>query len=560
VREQVGDQITNAQWDPLSGYGDVVLETDGSDTVQAQYLLGNDALLAQWRGGSTASYLLDGQGSVRGLTDASGAVTDRYRYDAFGALTEQQGSTVNPYRFTGQRWDAVSGLYSLRARFYDPGQGRFLSRDTAGLDQSDPVEWNRYGYARNNPTTWSDPSGNMALLGYGIGVIHGARNGALIGAAGGLAYGGFSYIAARIGWCGSPAQAWALEVNPFLYIGQMISVGAAFGAVFGGVAALGPWGSIIAGGTGFVLGGAGVIHALQDIMAHSLNACNAAELTLSLVGMAAGAGQAAGGWKGRGGPNPPEPGPGPGPGKGKGKSPPAEDPPGKAPPAGPPAKDPPGKGSPPGPPAKDPPPGPPAKDPPGKDLPPGPPGKDLPPGPPAGDPPGPPAKDPPGAPGAGGDDGTPPGGPGGDGPKKSPRGPGTGGNPGGVLLVNGPILTEGIVYRRGGFSYKNFTPRPGVDDGINGGLSTYDTLDAVTSEGQRVFEPKDPYQIIDIGRLGKGLIAVRDNDPPGHVKIIPANQLLETLQEWISTRDIGGHPLTQELMNARIGNGRIPKD
>jgi hypothetical protein len=128
------------------------------------------------------------------------------------------------------------------------------------------------------------------------------------------------------------------------------------------------------------------------------------------------------------------------------------------------------------------------------------------------------------------------------------------------LLVNGPILTEGIVYRRGGFSYKNFTPRPGVDDGINGGLSTYDTLDAVTSEGQRVFEPKDPYQIIDIGRLGKGLIAVRDNDPPGHVKIIPANQLLETLQEWISTRDIGGHPLTQELMNARIGNGRIPKD
>ncbi|NJL56994.1 hypothetical protein HC928_18965, partial [bacterium] len=64
---------------------------------------------------------------VRLLTDSTGAVSDRSEYEAFGTVLRQTGSTTNPYQFTGERFDATLGLYSLRARWYDGGTGRFLT-------------------------------------------------------------------------------------------------------------------------------------------------------------------------------------------------------------------------------------------------------------------------------------------------------------------------------------------------------------------------------------------------------------------------------------------------
>src|SRR5690348_10450264 len=123
--------------------------------MQASYVLGGGALLAQVRGsgaGATASYVLpDGQGSVRALANSAGAITDTYRYDAYGTLTSSSGTTTNPYRYDGQRRDDGTGLYQLRARSYDPGTGRFLSRDTADVEVSDPAQLNRYGYVRDDP-------------------------------------------------------------------------------------------------------------------------------------------------------------------------------------------------------------------------------------------------------------------------------------------------------------------------------------------------------------------------------------------------------------------------
>ena len=104
-------------------------------------------------------YLYDRRSSVRALTDGNGSITASYTYDAFGNLLSSTGSTINPYRYTGQQFDSLTGLYDLRARYYDPTSGRFLSRDTASIDFNNPVEVNRYSYAEENPVNVTDPSG-----------------------------------------------------------------------------------------------------------------------------------------------------------------------------------------------------------------------------------------------------------------------------------------------------------------------------------------------------------------------------------------------------------------
>jgi len=82
VSQSTGGSTTNFLWDEQSANGDVVTETDGSGAVQASYVLAGSELLAQVRGSGSsgvASYTLpDGQGSVRALTNAAGAITDTY--------------------------------------------------------------------------------------------------------------------------------------------------------------------------------------------------------------------------------------------------------------------------------------------------------------------------------------------------------------------------------------------------------------------------------------------------------------------------------------------------
>ncbi|HLO15314.1 MAG TPA: RHS repeat-associated core domain-containing protein [Anaerolineales bacterium] len=118
-------------------------------------------LTSQTRGTTTRYFLQDGQGSTRALTNTSSpaTVTDSYSYNAFGDLATSSGTTVNSYRYTGQQFDSLTGLYDLRARYYNPALGRFLSQDTYPVEVGNPVELNRYGYTGNNPINGMDPSG-----------------------------------------------------------------------------------------------------------------------------------------------------------------------------------------------------------------------------------------------------------------------------------------------------------------------------------------------------------------------------------------------------------------
>jgi RHS repeat-associated protein len=166
VRATDNGITTHYLWDEASPYGDVVLESDAANTPITSYVLADAELLSRTQNGMQAYYLADGQGSTRALADSAGSLTDSYLYDAFGTTRAAQGTSANKYLYTGQQQDAGTGLYSLRARYYSPGVGRFLSRDTWTVDTDNPVELMRYGYVAGNPVNASDPSGLFATQEY----------------------------------------------------------------------------------------------------------------------------------------------------------------------------------------------------------------------------------------------------------------------------------------------------------------------------------------------------------------------------------------------------------
>jgi len=100
---------------------------------------------------------------VRLLTDLTGTVTDTYDFDAFGNEVNATGITPNVYLYRGEQYDSDVGLYYLRARYFDPLTGGFLTRDSDVGDITNPVTLAKYRYAIGDPVNFSDPSGNTAL-------------------------------------------------------------------------------------------------------------------------------------------------------------------------------------------------------------------------------------------------------------------------------------------------------------------------------------------------------------------------------------------------------------
>jgi len=147
-----------------TGLAQVLEERDGAGNFKARFVYGQELALMS-RGGATSHVQHDARGSTRLLTDAAGVATDRYVYDAYGASVAATGVTTNPYRYGGQRLDADSGLYQLRARCYSPSQGRFVSRDPFAGELAVPISLHRYLYADADPVNKSDPTGLNVSLG-----------------------------------------------------------------------------------------------------------------------------------------------------------------------------------------------------------------------------------------------------------------------------------------------------------------------------------------------------------------------------------------------------------
>ena len=127
--------------------------SDGTNT----YLYGLGRIAQT--GTTTEYYLGDALGSVRQLVDEAGTLTLAKFYAPYGEVMYSAGAGQTDYGFTGETTDA-NGLVYLRARYYAPGEGRFLSRDTWEGSANRPLSLNKWMYVEGNPVNAVDPTGN----------------------------------------------------------------------------------------------------------------------------------------------------------------------------------------------------------------------------------------------------------------------------------------------------------------------------------------------------------------------------------------------------------------
>ena len=62
--------------------------------------------------------------------------------------------------YSGEQFDSSLGLYNQRARFYDPGTGRFTTMDTYEGSPQDPQSLHKYAYCTGDPINYKDPTGH----------------------------------------------------------------------------------------------------------------------------------------------------------------------------------------------------------------------------------------------------------------------------------------------------------------------------------------------------------------------------------------------------------------
>ncbi|NPC58148.1 RHS repeat domain-containing protein [Caenimonas soli] len=156
---QASSYVIDASYSPAQ----VALETkDGGRTAYVRGL----QLIRQTRvNGTTAEDLfpLHGHmGTSLGAVDADGDATEQIDVDVFGNLDQVIG-LKQEHLYTGEYWDQDARLLYLRARWYDPKIGRFISADPFEGKQGDSRSLNRYAYAHSDPVHNTDPTGRFSL-------------------------------------------------------------------------------------------------------------------------------------------------------------------------------------------------------------------------------------------------------------------------------------------------------------------------------------------------------------------------------------------------------------
>lgn len=137
----------------------VALELDAAGQVLREYSYypGGDHPHAVMVGPARTPYyyVAEHPGHVAALANGRGETVNSYEYDPWGRPTSTQQQVAQPLRWGAREYDGETGLYYVRARYYDPQLQRFISEDPIGLAGG----LNPYAFAGNNPVSLRDPSG-----------------------------------------------------------------------------------------------------------------------------------------------------------------------------------------------------------------------------------------------------------------------------------------------------------------------------------------------------------------------------------------------------------------
>jgi len=142
--------------------GQNVIREIVGENVTATYLNGYRGIeYREAANGEKAWYLYDGLGCVIAEMEDDGTVYGTRTYKPFGAVQSATGNGVSNHKFCGSLGhtaDASCGLTYMRARYYDPVIGRFISEDPAG----NGTNW--FAYCNNNPVNRVDQTGKASAL------------------------------------------------------------------------------------------------------------------------------------------------------------------------------------------------------------------------------------------------------------------------------------------------------------------------------------------------------------------------------------------------------------
>lgn len=95
--------------------------------------------------------------------DSSGELKAEYAYNAWGEIISATGTMaeINPIRYRGYYYDAETGFYYCKSRYYDPEICRFISPDSSYSTGQDFAGNNAFVYCGNNPVSRADDEGEF---------------------------------------------------------------------------------------------------------------------------------------------------------------------------------------------------------------------------------------------------------------------------------------------------------------------------------------------------------------------------------------------------------------
>ncbi len=154
--------------------GKLVYEKRGGDDIFYLYdSYGSLSNIRWYKNGASSPtniyVITNRQGDVLGLYDYAGTRKVSYEYDAWGNTvsvtdtSQDNWSTLNPFRYRGYYFDSETGLYYVLSRYYNPEVGRFLNADGFVSTGQGVLGNNMFAYCGNNPVNRVDPSGELAI-------------------------------------------------------------------------------------------------------------------------------------------------------------------------------------------------------------------------------------------------------------------------------------------------------------------------------------------------------------------------------------------------------------